>query len=357
MTTNEERAIRWATTVGTDKFRSYARNSNVFGDSRQLYSYGYHFPLARVMFDGQGNRSWFLVNGDNYSVSTSRHQSITRSAIKRTALDSMIIPFSALTRAGIITDSIAPVEIMEDTFREVTRSAANLEDVPEYRRPLEGFDSFPGYHDAQRGSDGRWSWQETVHQLGAAVFRADYRYTDREHLDENRRPDYPVVSGSAYFLSAFDEQEPAPLYFLAQLPAGAAPGSYAEALAALQPDKVKAAIAAGADVQRQGDIFAIPAAITTRRLSAMGGDRERGAYVLGVNHTATETVTLAVRGTGTFPPSTVTYARGIMRHRPREFGRRPEHRSVKLGDRKSWYELVKNTVPMGRSWSLGGRVD
>jgi hypothetical protein len=30
---------------------------------------------------------------------------------------------------------------------------------------------------------------------------------------------------------------------------------------------------------------------------------------------------------------------------------------VKLGDGKTWYKLVKNTVPEGRSWSVTGKVD
>jgi hypothetical protein len=358
VTTNEQRAQRWASTAGTDRYRDYARNSNVFGDSRQLYSYGYHFPLARIMLDDAGRRSWFLVNGDSYSVSTTRHQGITRAAIEATGLDSMIVPFSALDRAGIVRDSITPVEILPDTWLEETRTSATLHGVPEIHKPLQGFRPFAGYHDAQQRADGSWMWTEQRHQLGAAVFSADYVATERVRTDDGWRSvgrtwETRKERGRAYFVSGFDENEPQPLYFLAQLPEGAEPASYRAAIDALKPRTVTAAIAEGREVLRQGDVFAIPTDMTTRRLSAMGGDRERGAYVLGVNHTATESVTLREPGM----PYGRTWARGIMRHKPRESWRRPEHRMVKLGDRVSWYELVRNTVPAGRSWSVSGQVD
>jgi hypothetical protein len=57
--------------------------------------------------------------------------------------------------------------------------------------------------------------------------------------------------------------------------------------------------------------------------------------VLGTNHSVAEGVILkggAVLG------------RGIMRHEP-ESWRPPDHKQVKLGDGKTWYMLVRNTVP------------
>lgn len=347
-------AHRWAQEAGKPAPRliGSSRSNNVYGDSRQLYSYGSHFPLARIVLDSGGNRSWFLLNGDNYSASTRRHQNETRDAVKGTGLDSMIVPFTALREAGIKLDSITPVEILPDREVYTTQIVAALEDVPEYHKPLVGSESHHrGWYDASQREDGQWQYETSRHWLGSAVFTASFRYSG--YADPADRDSWREVEGSAYFLSAFDENEPNPLYFLAQLPEGAAPQSYAQALDLLKPMVVADAEASGAEVLRQGDVFAIPTDLTTRQLTAAGGVRTEpnrlgNRHVLGVSHKATEVMTT---------PAGATYARGIMRHSPLESWRSPEHRAVKLGDRKTWYLLALNTVPAGRSWSMAGNVD
>jgi hypothetical protein len=56
--------------------QSAGRAGNVFFSNDVLYSYGYHFELSRLLSDGT-----LLVNTRSYSKSTSKHQSITRSAV------------------------------------------------------------------------------------------------------------------------------------------------------------------------------------------------------------------------------------------------------------------------------------
>jgi hypothetical protein len=159
-------------------------------------------------------------------------------------------------------------------------------------------------------------------------------------------PEGHYTDGSSYFLSAFDENEPDfGLYFLAQLPDGAEPSTVAEAREALKPDRVKLAETGHRPILRQGDVFAVESTRETRKLA---GPSQRKAFVLNVNHQVTE-IRKDEYG--------ITYGRGFMRHRPRESGRRPEHRTLKLGNGKDWYALYKNTVPEGRSWSVGGQVD
>jgi hypothetical protein len=63
------------------------------------------------------------------------------------------------------------------------------------------------------------------------------------------------------FLSSFDYNEPAPLYFLATLPRTSA-RTVAAAFDALAPPAVHAAYARGRDVDRQGDIFVIATDLT-----------------------------------------------------------------------------------------------
>jgi hypothetical protein len=302
-------------------------------DERNLLSWGTHFVLARIMPGDAGPRSWWLLNGDTYSVSTTRHQGIVRDACQRTGLPMLIVPFSCLRQASIDPESITPVDIQPEQFDTIEHHARTREGVPDMHR-----------RDARQLADGRWTWTSYRHRLGASVFRADYTVTDRT-ADGVRR-----VTRTACFLSAFDEQEPRPLYFLCELPQGAEPASVEDAVHALKPPEVTAAETAGVTCTRQGDVFAIPTTVTTRQLPRK---RQRGACVLHLSHAATQS---CVTEDGT------TYARGILRHAPAQFWRTPEHKRQPMGDRRTWHKIVKNTVPIdghgnSRAWSRAGNVD
>lgn len=309
---------------------------NVFvhpADTRELVSYGTHFTLARIMLDDQGNRSWWLLNGDTYSVSTTRHQGLVRDACHRSGLPVMIVPFTVLGAAGIAPDSIEPVEITSDRFDWTTHHADDLAEVPRTWRSS-----------ARQTADGCWTWDTARHRLGESLFRAAYTHgVDRE---TGRR-----LTGSAYFLSAFDHQESRPHYFLCELPAKAVPSSVAEAFEALKPAPVIEAEAA-CTVTRQGDVFAVPVELTTRQVHKRGKSQRRGV-LLDLSHEASEVVQ-ADDGT--------TYARGCLHHAPVGWDRVPEHRRQRMGDGRQWHVIVKNTVPVdhrgdSRAWSRAGNVD
>lgn len=322
-------------------------------DDLTVYSYGMHFPLAQRMPGVDGN-PWWLLNGDRWSGgwggTTAGHQRDVRSAVMRTGLPFMIVPASAIRKAGIIRSTIVPVEILPDRYTWEPATRPGNED-PTAWELTDG----SGYRNWEhRLPEDLWHFERQVHHLGESLFRADYSYYHREpsHVDLTTFvrvwPAGEYVTGTAYFLSAFDTQDS--LYFLAQLPEGAHPETVAEAFEALKPTDVQyAERQQGLKVLRQGDVFAIPTEYKTRELQ---GPSQRSAYVLGVNHQVTE-----VRTVTDAAGDVSTYGRGYMRHRPQEFGRRPEHRVVKLGDTKTWFELRKNTVPEGRSWSIGGGVD
>lgn len=320
----------------------------------QLLSYGTHFPLAQIMLDDSGERSWWLLNGDTYSVSTSQHQSLVRSAVKRTGLPVMIVPFSAIESARIKKGTIKPVHITADANEEIACKSTDLKDMPKYMRKTWS-DKDGKYVETQPDEDGFYRWTRYVHHLGASVFSAEYEFYDK---------DRGFVQQEAYFLSAFDEQETRPLYFLAELPQGCEPATVAEAFEMLKPAEVKLAQGQEKPVTRQGDIFAVPTTYTTRQLKAMGATRpnvpameqhylklgKTEAYVLGDSHTATDVV--EVMSGGSFS----TYGRGVLRHRPGRW-RSAEHKRQKMGNGKAWHLIVKNTVPEGRSWSVSGNVD
>lgn len=70
-------AHAWANQTGRAR-----KGFNMFYDGRTLYSYGSHFPIARItdvqLSDGRGV---ILFTSKGYSVSTAKHKSITRRAI------------------------------------------------------------------------------------------------------------------------------------------------------------------------------------------------------------------------------------------------------------------------------------
>ncbi len=171
----------------------------------------------------------------------------------------------------------------------------------------------------------------------------------------------------AMFLSSFDYNEPHRPYFMCEMPYGCKAKTVERAILALKPAEVAFAEDHGVTVLRQGDVFAIPSKWTTNELAFIGkpwnrdhtvfplvgephvvcdvefihkhrrGDK--GAMVLGTNHAAT----WVVHGT-----DGETYMRGTLYHAPGAW-RTPDHRPKKLGDGKTWYRAVKNTVPLDKA--------
>jgi len=302
-------------------------------DDRELVSYGTHFTLARIMLDGHGRRSWWLLNGDTYSMTTSRHQAMVRGECRRSGLPVMIVPFSSLDAARIVRDTIEPVEVTADRTERITHHADTLDQVPARHRSW-----------AAHTTDGGYVWETARHRLGEALLRAECTDSYGERGELRTR--------SAYFLSAFDAHESRPHYFLCELPAGAAPSTVAEAFQALKPRAVLTAEATGLTVTRQGDVFAVPVELGTRAVHRLGKSQRR-TPLLDLSHEATEVVT-ADDGT--------TYARGCLYHAPTGWDRQPEHRRQRVGDGRQWHQVIKNTVPVdhhgdSRAWSAAGNVD
>jgi hypothetical protein len=93
---------------------NFSRSNKIFADGDRIYSYGHHFEMARVLRDRKGKPRGFLINGERVSVTTTRHQGEVRSAIKKTGLPRVIIPYSALDAAGIDPDTVELIDVTED---------------------------------------------------------------------------------------------------------------------------------------------------------------------------------------------------------------------------------------------------
>lgn len=288
MTTRSDIATRFAERVKNPTLRERnTRRSNVIAAGDRIYSYGRHFIMAEVLRNPDGSPRLVLVNGDRYSSSTTGHQSMVRSALAKHAGDvpTVIIPFRALDAAGIIHESIVPLEVFPERHVYTRQVSAELPTTAERRNPVDvsygprstdsGFHRLHAQFTAQQGdtpdpdnvawqayidaaepvwavqTEGEWQgikregdnyvWQTRRHWLGDALFAARTRGSSRR----------------VRFLSSFDRQESTPLYFLCQLPPCRAE-TVDDALEALKPDAVKLAEAVGRQPVRQGDIFAVP---------------------------------------------------------------------------------------------------
>lgn len=276
--------------AGTGATKRYS-GCNVYADGRTIYSYGNHFPMAYIV-----NPSTVWVNGDTFSVSTSRHQSELRAGLSRVSgIKVVTVPQSALTAANVDYRTIEAVDVKADTWEftehvssdapagmttELTAAGKSwntetysneLKVMPisanygayDWRTDTTTYPDTVGIVTGEAGKqivrfDGtNYRWHTGRHWLGDAVFTGI-----RDRWFDG------TVGAREYFISSFDRQERRPLYFLSLLPAPA--DTFEQALESLSPESVQTATDMGRAVVRQGDMFAIPMDVTTRELKAAG---------------------------------------------------------------------------------------
>ena len=195
------------------------KGCNVFADGDILYSYGRHFPLA--VRREEKNKTWYLLNGDKYSVSTAKHQGKTYSTFS----DQPRVSFSALSAAGLDYFTCKLIDFTKDQYASVYPGD-------------KGFDAFrksipvgAEYHE-KREKDGSVIYK-SYHRVGTAV------------LEQNKK----------HYICAMDEGS----YFISLLPHKVK--TVDEAFQALKPRAVKEAETIDSGCKRQGEWFFIPAAL------------------------------------------------------------------------------------------------
>jgi hypothetical protein len=105
---------RWSDIVHGLTRKGPLKASNIYVRGDVIYSYGTHFELARPIRNKKGEVVCFLLNGDSYSNTTSKHQASVRGVVGRDP--HVIIPYSALTQAGVDFDSIQILGRLEDRY-------------------------------------------------------------------------------------------------------------------------------------------------------------------------------------------------------------------------------------------------
>ena len=343
MVSHSDIAQRWATRVAGQTSRPLlndgAANVNVARNTDRILSYGW-WEMARLLRNARtGNPERFLINGDTYSVSTSRHQAAVRAAIAATGLPSIIVPYSVLEEAGIDRDTVIPIDVTDDRYVPQTITRSTPPDAYDWRdwHAVTLYSPTTGEPTGTR-------WEATVqrHILGESLLSATVSYRVRVKCERHAKltcsqcpPRVRTRTRRARFLSGFDANESTPSYFFCELPRTSKARTVQDAYDDLKPATVKTAESAGRAVARQGDIFAVPVpTLDLRTLRRQGATVTRSAHILGTNHVATEVARIG----------NLTYARGILSHRPE--GRRPDHRRVTLGNRRQWHLVLKNTVPV-----------
>lgn len=271
--------------------------TSISGGKLRLYSYGSHFILAIRLDNGT-----FLLNGDRYSNSTSKHQSHTRTHCN----PNIILPFSALREAGIDGRDMEKLIVVDQT--------------PDQTREVD-------YKDHKTGE----MKTRTEHLLGACVFK----------------------HGRKYLLSGIDTDAKTwgGGYFLVELPRPVT--SVLEAFESLKPKDLDPED----NYTRQGEFFFIPQAITTRELKKLQprkGSFNKTNYPKGVLMKS-KNIAMIVGGNDSGNPHIArdvfivnkkeVYCRGSIRH--------PQHKMINLGN--VWHKVLINQAKA--SFSSGGNVD
>lgn len=283
MSSNADRLERYVRRITKPELRELSRGGNVFSNGDTIYSYGYHFPMAEILRNANGKPTCVLVNGDTYSVSTSGHQSALRKALAKWAPDipAPIIPYEALAAAGIDRRSVQALDVKSDGWEYNLRTSDTLPEAaeivgeagtytPYYRagKYLSATDATHALRNerghleiVERDASGAYIWHAATHWLGECLISA--RATGRKRRVK--------------FLSGFDRNESARLYFLCELPPTTAQ-DIAGALEALKPDTARMAEAMGRECERQGDIFGVPMpGLSWADLKQQGGTLARRA--------------------------------------------------------------------------------
>lgn len=107
------------------------RAGNIFFRNATIYSYGHHFPMARIYTVTDTGERVALINPNRYSVSTAKHQSYTRSAWHGNG-EAYGVPVALWPHADKVTQAELAELIAKGEADAATKAAAEKE----YKRDL-----------------------------------------------------------------------------------------------------------------------------------------------------------------------------------------------------------------------------
>jgi hypothetical protein len=184
--------------------------SRIFtGNAGQVFSYGTHFEMARVLYDKKGEARAILVNGERASNTTTKHQGYVRGAVSRSSLPSAIIPYGALEAASIDLASIQFLHTEPDKWLEIKHETTSVPRWAEYIKRVE-------YHDDDEWSDEeqeRWhqwaearEYQTKLGGLWAQLVDLEKRVADGKEPYDWERPYADQIADKAKEIAAHIEK-------------------------------------------------------------------------------------------------------------------------------------------------------
>lgn len=149
MSTHNEVAHAWANQTGRHR-----KGFNMFYEGTTIYSYGHHFPIARIVETEEG--PVVLMTTESYSVSTAKHITYTRRAVSHMKVFEVRNPqdtpgHDALDYLSRIVDRLEKAKRARKYGDMHLREAMGLiEEAKEYIRvfKVEGFEDFNWEPDA-----------------------------------------------------------------------------------------------------------------------------------------------------------------------------------------------------------------
>lgn len=273
---------------------------NMYFDGNVIYSYGSHFPMAVRLQNG-----FYILNGDKYSTTTGKHQSILWRQIPNTKR--VEIPYSALLGA-----------LGRGTWRGYGNLVTDILDI-----------NVIEWKEDRYVNTGRFTKDGNIiydHILGGTLFELDGRM----------------------FLSSIDESGTGHgLFFLTEI-VDKTVATIDEAFESLKPEEVKQAEASGETVLRQGEWFFVPVEQVEKEIT----ENSEKKYMLKNRDEQREDRHFATDG-AEFEGR--QFVRGVIRHNG------GEHRQLKLyeegtrASKRPWFEAFENIQV--ESWAASGNVD
>lgn len=288
--------------------------SRIFAEGNRLYSYGRHFTLAIHRREAESNKKdgkdWFLLNGDKYSVSTSKHQGYTY----HTFHNFPRVAFSAIHAAGIDESRCNVIDWTNDK-----NGSVHISDDPILFANFKKTMPIGAEYHERKKKTGE-VYYKYYHLIGACVLEQDGKH----------------------YLCGMDEGS----YFVSLLPKKVK--SIDQAYQALKPEIVKKMEnELQANVLRQGEWFFFPSYHPGKQWKKA----EKSAALPSVDSSSNRHVC-----TRLLKMDNCYFVSGIVRHKNSFNNRRADHKPVKLGDgKKDIYQAVCNTAK--GNWSANGRVD
>lgn len=294
--------------VNGEKYPHANFQRNVFFEDNVLYSYGHHFPIAIRLQDNS-----FLVNGDRYSATTSKHQWTIQNELRNTiggVKKRFVTSWGAVNRAGgnvdgsniKLLDSENDLSIWdEDTEKWIKNNPYDLMGITKQYRKNRDTGKQELYH---------------IHRPGATLLKID----------------------NSYWICGMDEGS----YFVSRLPRPCI--SVKRAFEILKPLEVRKEQVKDINIPRQGEWFFIPQEMPKREARKMYFSMDQKISLPRENDRSNFHIATRAKIKGK-----TIFVSGQIKH--------TEHRQLKLSTLKDIkiFKVIKNTATA--NFSSEGRVD